>query len=244
MVLLCVSAAQGGLEILGRTGQIFFPLIVLPLIFILVMLVTDVDFRNIFPVMEHGIMPSIKGAMLPQAWFAEFFMITFILPFLTNGEKAMKWSMLSTLAVMLTLVATNLITLSLYGGNLSRFVYPFMNAARYISKADFFENLESIIIVMWAFGVFVKLSFHLYATSLGFAQWLNLSDYRPIVIPIAYLSVAFSFWDLPNLAVLSRFFVQSGPFYMLLINIAIPVLLLIIAVLRKRIRMTKEDRSG
>ncbi len=40
-----------------------------------------------------------------------------------------------------------------------------------------------------------------YVSALGTAQWLNLSDYRPVVWPIGILIVIFSLWSLPTASV-------------------------------------------
>jgi hypothetical protein len=56
-----------------------------------------------------------------------------------------------------------------------------MSAARYISITDFLQNLESIIMAIWVAGTFIKISVLYYALVLGTAQWLNLSDYRPLI---------------------------------------------------------------
>ncbi|MDQ7864807.1 hypothetical protein RCO48_38045 [Peribacillus frigoritolerans] len=37
---------------------------------------------------------------------------------------------------------------------------------------------------VWIVGAFVKISVFYYASALGTAQWLNLSDYCPVVWPI------------------------------------------------------------
>ena len=52
------------------------------------------------------------------------------------------------------MVVTNRVTLFLSEGATASFVYP----SRYISVADFFENVESVIMVMWVVGAFVKIT--------------------------------------------------------------------------------------
>jgi spore germination protein KB len=240
MVLVAAMAVRGGVEVVGRTAVVFFPVFTLPLILFVVMLFNDLDPRNLLPVMEHGITPVIKGASVPQTWFSEFFLISFFLPMLTDSEKGMKWGMASVTGVMLTMVLVNLIALFLFGQDIATFTYPVMEVARYISVADFFENLQSVIMMLWVLGAFVKISLFYYAVALGTAQWLNLSDYRPLVLPLGFLIFLFSFWDLPNLSVLNHFQEKTGPFYLISIQIVIPLLLLIIAVVRRRSRNVKE----
>jgi spore germination protein KB len=75
-----------------------------------------------------------------------------------------------------------------------------------------------------------------YAAALGTAQWLNLSDYRPVVWPIGILIVEFSFWSLPSSMEAGRNDVIAFPFQGILMQTIIPLLLLVIAAIRKRKR--------
>ncbi len=240
MVFLCALIVSGGLEGLGRAAQLFFPIFFLPQLVLIILVFPDFEFKNIFPILEEGVMPSIKGAIVPGGWFTEFFLISFLLPFVADGKKGLKHGMMTVFAVMLTLVMVNLIVLFVLGQTTASRVYPLMQVARYISIAGFFEHLESVVMAIWIVGAFVKISVFYYAAALGTAQWLNLSDYRPVVWPIGILIVEFSLWSLPNTMDLARYLEGVLPYYLLLIQTIIPLFLLVIAVVRKR----KHKASG
>lgn len=242
MVLLCAFVVNGGIEVLGRVAELFFPVFIIGLIILITLLSPDFEFNNIFPIFEGGIMPSIKGALVPSAWFTEFFLMIFLLPFLADREKGMKYGMMSVFAVMLTLVVVNLTVYFVLGETTSSKSYPLMNAVRYISLADFFEHLESITMALWILGAFVKISVFYYAVALGTAQWLNLTDYRPVIWPLGILLVEFSFWSFPSAMETSRYDITTFPIYGFLIQTIIPLFLLMIAVVRKR--LGKKSKSS
>ncbi|WP_045521740.1 GerAB/ArcD/ProY family transporter [Neobacillus niacini] len=235
MVLLCAFVVNGGIEVLGRVAELFFPILIIGLIILITLLSPDFEFKNIFPMFEGGIMPSIKGAIVPSAWFTEFFLLIFLLPFLADQEKGMKYGMMSVFAVMMTLVVVNLSVYFVLGETTSSKVYPVMNAVRYISLADFFDNLESVTMALWILGAFVKISVFYYVAALGTAQWLNLSDYRPVIWPLGILFVEFSFWSFPSAMETSRYDIIAFPIYGFLMQTVIPLFLLVIAVVRKRL---------
>ncbi|WP_309487244.1 GerAB/ArcD/ProY family transporter [Bacillus sp. ISL-4] len=212
------------------------PVFIFPILILIVLLGLDLEFKNIFPILGNGIMPPIKGSIIPGGWFSEFFLMIFLLPFLTDMKKGMKSGMMTVFAVMMTLVVVNLLVLFILGSTTATKNYPVMNVSRYISLADFFEHLESVVMAVWIVGAFVKISVFYYAAALGTAQWLNLSDYRPVVWPIGILIVEFSFWSLPSSMESGRNDVISFPFEGILMQTIIPLLLLVIAVIRKRNR--------
>ncbi|MDQ0216252.1 spore germination protein KB [Oikeobacillus pervagus] len=234
MVVLCAFAVYGGLEVLGRITQLLFPLFTLPLILLIIFLSPEFDFLNIFPILEDGIMPPVKGAIVPAGWFTEFFLIAFLLPFLVDREKGMKYGMVSVLIVMITLVLVNLIVLFVFGTTTASKVYPLMDVSRYISVADFFENLESVTMAVWIGGAFVKTAVFYYAAAIGTAQLLNLKDYRSVIWPIGILIIEFSFWSVNSSMDLESYLNRTFPLYAFIIQTSIPLFLLVLATIRKR----------
>ena len=241
LVLVCAFAVRGGVEVIARSAEICVPIVFFLLLLLLILVIPDLDPKNMFPIFEYGMMPSFMGSAVPQSWFSEFILIAFLLPYLTDKAKGKKWGMLSVSAVMLTMVMTNIHALFLFGEITASLTYPIMLASRYISLADFLEHLESIVMAIWVTGTFIKISVFYYAIVLGTSQWLKLSDYRPIVFPIGFLLVIISFWVAPNLQELTHFLGTSGVFYFLSVQTGIPMLLLIIAGIRKKIHPNKEE---
>jgi spore germination protein KB len=226
-------------EVLGRAAQLFLPVFLFPILF-MPLLIPDMKLEFLFPFLEHGLTPSLMGAILPQAWFSEMFLMTFLLPLVTDGEKGMRSGLISVLGLTMLLTLINLFILLVLGKQAEDFLYPVMIVFRYISVADFLENLESVVMAIWVLGAFLKISVFYYATVLGTSQWLRLSDYRPIVWPIGLLIILLSFWSLPDFLALSRFDVVAFPFYGPLIQTLIPLFLLIIASLRKKTMRPKQ----
>ncbi|WP_134701153.1 endospore germination permease [Ammoniphilus sp. YIM 78166] len=244
MTLACAFAVRGGIEVLGRLGQMFVPIVLLLTLFMFFLIIPDMELENMFPIMEKGLMPSFKGSVPLQAWFSEFLLISFLLPFLTDREKGLKWGMISVFLVMVMMVVTNLATLFVLGGTTGTFLYPVMNIIRYVSVGDFLEHLESLVMAMWVIGAFMKISVFYYALALGAAQWLNLSDYRPLVFPLGFLLALFAVWASPNLQEMAHFLGTSGSFYLVSIQVGIPLFLLMIACIRKGKMRTKKEAKG
>ncbi|RRN70926.1 spore gernimation protein [Peribacillus simplex] len=244
MVLLCAFIVRGGIEVLGRAAELFVPVFILPICILIILLIPDLEFKNIFPILGNGIMPPIKGAIVPGGWFSEFFLIIFLLPFLADMKKGMKSGMMTVFAVMMTLIVVNLTVLFVLGSTTATKVYPLMNVTRYISIGDFFEHLESVVMAIWIVGAFIKISVFYYAAALGTAQWLNLSGYRPVVWPIGILIVEFGFWSFPSSMDVNRNDTNVFPFQGILMQTIIPLLLLVIAVIRKKNAQSKGSNSS
>lgn len=231
MAFVCALAVRGGIEVMARSAQVFVPVVTVLFILILLLLTPDLDPGNMLPAFEKGLMPSLRGAVVPAGWFLEFFMISFMLPFLRSRKKVVKWNITTIIAVMFTMVVTNMVTMFVFGAITSKFTYPVMEAARYISIAEFVQHMESVVMAIWVGGIFVKISVFFYATVLSTAQWLKLSDYQPIVFPFALIITVLGYWSAGNLQGLEKFLSETFPFYSLVFLAIIPIMLLAAAIM-------------
>lgn len=234
MVFLCAFCVYAGLEVLARVAQLLFPVFVLPIFFFPIVMAPDLQPGNIFPILEQGLMPPIKGAMVDVGFIADIILMMFFLPFLKDQNKGLKSGLLTVVGVTMTLVFLNLITLFVLGVTTALKTYPVMIVSRYATIGGFIENMEAVVMVIWIAGAFVKLSVFFYVIALGLAQLLNLSDYRPVVWPIGILIVNFAFWAVPSMMAISRYDNTIFPFFSAIIQILIPLMLLIIALISKR----------
>jgi len=234
MVLVCAFAVRGGVEIVGRFTQLFLPAFVVFFLLIIIPIIPELNLLNMLPFMGEGIMPSISGAGVLQTWFSEYITVSFLLPFVADRKKAAKITLISLFAVILTLVISNLVTLLLLGEITGNYTYPFLLVARYISLAEFFTHLESLHMAIWVLGAFVKICVFFYVSVLGAAQWMNLSDHRPIVFPLGFILLLFSVWVASNMQELLHAISTSVTFSLLTVLVVIPMLLLCIAWVKKR----------
>jgi spore germination protein KB len=182
-------------------------------------------------------MPTIKGAFVSQSWYCQVFLGAFFLPYVVDRANGKKWGMITVLFIMLNLLMIKLTVLFLFGQEVTSILtYPTMDAVRYASLADFIEHLDPFVMAVWVAGMFVKVSVYYYALVLGTAQWLNLSDHRPLVLPYGFLMILFTFWIAPSYQKLGEFIEKADIFEITFLFTVIPVFLLPLSVLRKRMQ--------
>ncbi|GAA4852271.1 endospore germination permease [Paenibacillus vulneris] len=236
LVITCSFGVRGGLEVLARCSQVFFPICVVIFLVVVVSLIPDLKPHHILPVLEFGLTPSLEGSIIPHSWFVQFFLISFLLPFLGKGNgKGLLWGNISVTSLMLIFVVTNLTCLFLFDDKLtSRLTYPVYTAIRFSNPAGFLSHLESLVMMFWIMAGFVQTSVWYYSLVLGCAQWLGLSDYRPIVFPMGMLIAMNAVWVAPNLSTLITFISTTEIFFKYTVLLVLPIILLSIALLRKR----------
>jgi len=233
IIFVSALAVRGGIEVIARSAVICTTIYTSTALTLL-LLIKDMDFGLMLPVLENGVLPVIKGGLVYNAWFSEFFLLSFIFPFINDQKKGLKSGMKASLYVMLILTYVNFFVLTILGVSSVNQFYPVYSIVRNISVMEFFQNFEVLITASWVLGNFIKVSVFLYAASLGLAQLFKLSNYRIIVFPLSLLLVLISYWDLPNILVLVDYITRIQPFYFLLVQTFLPLCLLFIALVRRK----------
>ena len=238
MVFVCGLAVRGGLETIARCAQLFIPAILLLLALDLFLLLPDLEFQYLLPFMEKGAWPVAQGTLIVDGWFCQFMLVAFLYPAIREQDRKIAlrtghWTVAAVAAIMLVV---NLFILMVLNGIAAKTNYPVLFATRLIRVADFIEHVESIILIIWVLGAFIKISLYYYVAAVGIADCLGLRHYRTIVYPVGLLVCAMTVWVAPNLQALSGFISTTGTFYILTGYIAFPALLLAIALLRRKSR--------
>ena len=236
ILLLCAFTIRAGLEVLARAAQILVPLLFLFYMVVVLLMIPFMKTENFFPVLEHGFIPVLRGAITPQGWFSEVILFSFLAPFLPGQAKGMKAGFVTVIFAAMALFSLNLSALLILGGEVGAMTYPFYTAIQMISYADFFENFDAVVIAIWVAGAFVKMSMFYYSLSLGTAQLMGIDDYRPLVFPLGLLLILFSFWTAPDMSTLSSNIEKTAGFQTSLIFSFLPLLLYIVAQLRMKHR--------
>ncbi|CAN7592032.1 GerAB/ArcD/ProY family transporter [Paenibacillus sp. LjRoot56] len=244
VVMVCSFAVRGGLEVIARCAQIFIPIVMILWILFFLLLTPSMKPGNMLPIFANGIMPSFIGAIPPAAVILHSVLITFMLPYLRDPEKGMKWGMISVVISALTLTFITMATLFIFGDITSQLVYPVMMAIRYIEMAGFIEHLESFMMAVWMIGTFIKITIYYYAFVLGLSQWLRLSDYRPLVFPAGFMLVTFSIWVAPDVQEFTHFLGTVSYFWSASIEAGVPIILLLAAMVQKMLQRNNGGQKG
>ncbi len=244
MVVVCAINVRLGIEVVGRTSQVFVTLVIVLLSLIFILLISELNPAELFPFMEKGPIPIITGAAAPAAWFSEYIVLAFLLPYVNEKKRTTRVMLGSLLFTTTAMTVTNLFCLFLIGDLTDTFVFPVMIAARYITIADFLQHIESLIIAVWIFGIFVKISVFLYIFATSTAEWFGLRDYKPVVGPLSFLCMVFSYWVVSGGSGVSSLVSASANLYTISILLILPAMIYGVAWLKKGWAHFRKNRAN
>jgi len=244
ILLLVIVAVKGGLEVVARVNDIMIPFLIFILFVLTVLSIPDMSIRKIQPILENGILPVAKGSLSAIGFpFAETMLFTMIIPYVNTPARARKALFLGGAIGGLLLLFITLRTLLVLGPGTAKLWYPVLEAVRMINLFNIIQRVEAAVVINWIGFGFIKITVCFYAFVLGLAQWLNLKDYKPLLLPAGVLMVSLSILVYDNY-VEEVFFASMIWFpYAMPITFIIPLVMLAVAGIRGQGKVDKQKHS-
>lgn len=180
-----------GLEVFGRTSEVFIPYVFTFIIFIGVAILFsgEMEFKNVQPILAEGFGPIVKHIFPGLLTFPFGELITFmcIIPYVSNTKKVGKVSIFAVLVSGLVIMYKRFIEIAAMGTEqLNRTVFPLLSAAREISLLEFIERVDLVVVFIVMFGIITKVSVFFYGGLKGLEHIINI-PYRVLVLPMAFI---------------------------------------------------------
>lgn len=235
LLLLCGLAVLAGVEAIARSNEVIVLIIALLLIPIFVFSFRDLELPRLTPVLAEGLMPVLKGAVVPSAWMSQFFFMGWFLPHLIdNPRKLRKKAMAALSGIVLLIVAIDVVTIAMFGPITPRMRFAFLNVIKYVSIVGPLERIEAIAIAIWILGIFIKVCMLLYMFCVSATQLIGAKDYRTSIIPVTLLSVVGSVWIFKNAYEFVSWITFTYPILALFTQSLLPAMLLAIDAIKSK----------
>ncbi|MEZ4357815.1 MAG: endospore germination permease [Eubacteriales bacterium] len=236
MLIFCAYAVSKGIQVLGRISEIVAVLVMISITSLALLLLKDMDIKELTPVMEKGILPVLSGGFTIATRSIEVLAMAMILPKLDNPKKAKGVFIKGNLVTLLfwTVMTVTIIAVLGIDEAQSR-TFPYFSIVRIATMGNFMERIDAIHMGIWVLGVFIKIFFFYYLAVLGLGQLFNMKDYKPLIIPLGALIVPLVALMAANAVELSNFTsYKILTWYSLLYMFIIPLILLVIGLIRKK----------
>jgi spore germination protein KB len=247
-VLVICYVLYLGIEVLGRTAEVFIVILLLLGITgnFLVLVSGDVDFHRLQPFLEQGWKLPLTVAFKDVLFFpfGEMIAFTMLLPYL-NRPKLVKGVWLSAIVSSgLLLSWTASLNIAALGVNVvERSVFPTLLAIGKVHLLNFIERLDAIVVFTMLLTVFFKVSIFLYGAVIGIVDLFKLNNHQQILLPIGAIVIFLSMIMASSFPehleegyhVLRHYFVG--------IHLLIPLLILLVVMIRKGFKKKGRSKS-
>ena len=157
-----------GINTIAKTSTILFYIFILAFFLSFFGLISQLDFSNLYPMLEHGITPIFKGSFnLISLSITPIFLLT-IIPYnkINNNKKILKSTIIYYVIGILSILTVNIFVTTIYGIKMANLIqYPEFHILKRLSLIGFIERFEGILSIQWLFGIILSI-----VTSLSFIK--------------------------------------------------------------------------
>lgn len=187
VLLMLVSAygAKKGLQHIGSASYLLVFSAILTFYLALWLATQHSNINSMFPIWGPGQLEVVKEGSQKLTLFADFFLLTMVVPYLTSNKAFKKGTWIAFVYVSIQISAAILIYICMFDHSLAGIAYPFHTAIRFISLGEYIPNVEIIFFIVWIMCVFIRFTAFLYINVLMFGHLFNIKDFEYLIPSLA-----------------------------------------------------------
>jgi spore germination protein KB len=235
-IFFVMNAQKYGVEVFARTAEIFFPWIIFLFLFGVVMILPDIQFFRILPILDNGIKPIIKGTFSYLGFpYLECVLLLMLVPYCNQLKPGKKSWLLGTMAGAIILLIPVLLSLMVLGPEMTaRQSYATYVLAKKMGIPHVFERMEVIIAIFWIITIFYKLLLCSFCLTKSIGVVLKVKDEEILAFPLGILIFCTAIISGEDVVNLNDFSSNVWPFFALQTGLLLPLLILFIQNVKKR----------
>ncbi|MEJ9227906.1 spore germination protein [Peribacillus butanolivorans] len=239
-ILVVVYTVRKGIEVLARTGELFFVLEnLLFMTFTLLIVVSGmIHLNNLKPVFEISGVEMMKMSLTETIYFpfGEIIVFLMIFPYLNEPQQLKKIGIGGLATSGIFLAFTMALNVAVLGVDLTtRSQYPLLTLIQSIEIAGFLERLDVYFLVKLMIGGFIKISVFTYVAVTGTANVFNFKEPSRLAYPVGFVILLISIVIASSYSEHIHEGLGFVPIYVHLpFQVIIPVFLLVIAYFKNR----------
>jgi spore germination protein len=234
MLLLATLAARNDITTFAYVHHFYLPVILGPILLIVSLSMKNANFINLQPIWGNEPKGMINGVLIIAALFQGSFIQTLVIPAMRRPEKAMKagfWGMLIAGGLYFTIVVA---AVGVFGPEETKLLlWPTLELAKTTTlPGNILERLDAAFLAVWVTAVFTTLFSSYYLTIHCISKLFRLRDHK--LLSLFVLPFLFVMAMLPQNILQMYKVIEVVGQYGLGITIIYPLLLLVVAIFRKK----------
>lgn len=164
IIALCVAYANKTLQSLGRSGEIFVPIIIVSTLVLCVFLIGDLKLSNLLPFFENGAEDFFKGIDAFPIWFGDVSLLLICLGNIKINKKTVLLTVVSRSVASLLVLSFSLIMFATYSDipHLVDYGHNVSSMTQYSIGSNDFGRFDYIVYCFWLLSVFLKVALIFY----------------------------------------------------------------------------------
>ncbi|MEH6993172.1 GerAB/ArcD/ProY family transporter [Neobacillus drentensis] len=181
LMVICAYGAKKGLQHVGSVSYLIVFYALLSLYIALGISTQQSNIQSMFPFWGPGQFEIMKLSSQKISIFADFFILTMVIPYVTSNKVFRKGTWIAFVYVSIQISVATLIFICMFDASLDGIAYPFHLAIRFISLGEYIPNVEIIFFIIWILTAFIRFTAFLYINALMFGQLFKIKDFEYLI---------------------------------------------------------------
>lgn len=236
MLILVFYVVRDGIINLARMGEIFILLLAFVLVFYNIVLIPEMDIKNLYPITYKDIGGILMGTFPILSIFGYNVVLFFINDKVTYSPNSKKEAFKTVIILSVISLMVIISSLAVFGWNtIAKMPVPYINITMEISMFNVLERIESGLLMFWILTDFILISVFTYSAMHIIRNTFKIQDTNPLIniylIFIFFLTVIFAN-SIVELEIFSKSILTPTN---ILIGYCLPIIIFIIGKLRKKV---------
>ncbi|WHX98579.1 GerAB/ArcD/ProY family transporter [Neobacillus sp. DY30] len=185
LMFICGYGAKKGLQHIGSVSYLIVFYAVLSLYLALLLGTQHANIDSMFPIWGPGPLALVKEGSQRLTLFADFFLLTMVIPYLTSNKAFKKGTWFAYIYVCIQISLSLLTYICMFDESLGGVAYPFHTVIRFISLGQYIPNVEIIFFIIWIMAAFIRFTAFLYINALMFGHLFKINDFEYLIPSLA-----------------------------------------------------------
>lgn len=184
-VIVVIFGASCGIESIARVQQIFLPVAGFVFLAFIIMLVPDLHFGYILPILGNGARSILFDGLSVMSVFVDLLILNILIPKMKETENYQKAGNRAIWAGGACAVLIFLFYGMCYAYPTSaEFIIPVYQLERLINLSDFFSRLEALFQFIWSISIFLYCALYAAVLAEVWGETFKLHHTKPLIAPI------------------------------------------------------------
>ncbi|WP_199617121.1 GerAB/ArcD/ProY family transporter [Paenibacillus alkalitolerans] len=234
MLLLAVFSARNDITTFAYIHHFYLPILVFPVLLIVALSLKNADWIHLQPIMGNEPGGMMGGILTVAALFQGSFVFTIVIPAMRRPERAMKAAVCGLIIAGGIYLSIVIAVVGVFGSEeTKRLLWPTLELAKTTTlPANILERLDAAFLGVWVTAVFTTLFSSYYLTIHAISKLFRQRDHK--MFSMFMLPFVFIMAMLPQNILQMYEIVEVVGRIGLLITIAYPFILFVIAAIRRK----------
>lgn len=232
-MIIIAFACYLGLEAISRSARLLVYYILAGFVIVIVLAYNQYDIHNLFPIFGYGIDKTVITGFSRSSFYGEVIILGLIAPSIQGISHIKKVGSISVIISGLIISAALFATMMAFNyATAQETASRVYELARVIRVGDFMQRLDPFFLLTWCLGSLIGGSILLYCLISSYCKAFRIQDQRPVILPFSI--VLFTACMVPKDMTTIAEYVQLSRQYGWIVYFGLPIIVLMVAVLRKK----------